>query len=134
MRSLPSVFGQRLAAAEESLRSWPARAALPHLRERVGQEIRALLDRLAARLASARERLGIAAGSLGALDPLRVLARGYAVAYKEGEPAPLTSAGSVAPGDRVRVLLARGEIGARVTDVGNDEERTRRGNREEVER
>jgi exodeoxyribonuclease VII large subunit len=78
------------------------------------QERRATADRMAARLASANEKLGLAAGRLEALSPLRVLARGYAIVTKEGEAKPVTDAASLAAGDGVRVRLARGRAVARI--------------------
>jgi exodeoxyribonuclease VII large subunit len=69
---------------------------------------------MAARLASANEKLGVAAGRLEALSPLRVLARGYAIVNKEGERAPVTNAADLAPGDDVRLQLARGRAAARI--------------------
>ena len=69
---------------------------------------------MAARLASANEKLGLAAGRLEALSPLRVLARGYAIVTKEGETAPVTDAAALTPGDGVRMRLARGRAVARI--------------------
>jgi exodeoxyribonuclease VII large subunit len=65
--------------------------------------------------AASRAKLGAAAGRLRALDPLAILSRGYAVVRKEGSSSPLTDARRVSPGDRVRIRLARGELGATVT-------------------
>src|ERR1019366_6607607 len=67
-----------------------------------------------ARVAAANEKLGVAAGRLEALSPLRVLARGYAIVTKEGEAAPVTDAAILAAGDAVRVRLARGRASARI--------------------
>jgi exodeoxyribonuclease VII large subunit len=69
---------------------------------------------MAARVAAANEKLGVAAGRLEALSPLRVLARGYAIVTKEGEAAPVTDAAILAAGDAVRVRLARGRASARI--------------------
>jgi exodeoxyribonuclease VII large subunit len=125
MGRLPLVFGERLARAEAVLVGWPARAALPHLRTRIDQEERALADRMTARLAGAHESLGVAAGRLDALNPLRVLARGYSVTYREGEAAPLIDAAAVKPGDALRIRLAKGEIGATVVRSVHAEETNR---------
>ena len=77
-------------------------------------------ERLERRLGASRERLGALAASLSALDPLRVLARGYSVTYVEGATAPLVDAEGVAPGDALRIVLARGTVRARVTDISKD--------------
>lgn len=52
--------------------------------------------------------LGRAAASLDALSPLKVLGRGYAIAY--GADGVSTSANSFAPGDTVRVRFADGDV------------------------
>lgn len=113
-RRIPSSLSSRISRLEQSVRAWPSRAALPLLLARAAAERRAAADRMAARVASANERLGLAAGRLEALSPLRVLARGYAIVTKEGEAAPVTDAAALAPGDGVRVRLARGRAVARV--------------------
>jgi exodeoxyribonuclease VII large subunit len=75
------------------------------------------------RLAASRARLGSGAGRLRALDPLAILARGYAVVYREGAPgSPLTDAAAVTAGERLRIRLARGGIGAVVEEVLPDRE------------
>jgi exodeoxyribonuclease VII large subunit len=99
------------------------RAAFPLRRARADAAQAAAAERLARRLGAGRERLGALAGALSALDPLRVLARGYSVTYREGAKAPLTDAGEVAAGDALRVVLARGSLRARVTDTERDGER-----------
>jgi exodeoxyribonuclease VII large subunit len=113
-RRIPSALAARVAAAERSVAGWVDRAAFPLLLARVGGERRTAADRMAARVAAASEKLGVAAGRLEALSPLRVLARGYAIVTKEGQTAPVTDAATLAAGDAVRVKLARGRASARV--------------------
>ena len=64
----------------------------------------------------AKKRLGLAAASLDALSPLAVLQRGYAIAQSE-DGALLRNANQVSIGDRVKVRLARGRVGATVDDI-----------------
>jgi exodeoxyribonuclease VII large subunit len=117
------------------------RAAMRALIERRARGYRALRQRLEQRdlarhLASMRGRLGGAdgrltasaertrmradarfralAGRLESLSPLAVLGRGYAVCWNADRTAIVRSAASVAPGDRVHVTLANGEIDCRV--------------------
>jgi exodeoxyribonuclease VII large subunit len=113
-RRIPSSLAARVGALEKEIQGWIDRAAFPLLLRRVASERRAAADRMAARLASANEKLGVAAGRLEALSPLRVLARGYAILTKEGETTPVTDAASLAAGDGVRVRLARGRAVARI--------------------
>jgi exodeoxyribonuclease VII large subunit len=113
-RRIPSTLLSRVFRLEQSVAAWVDRAAFPFLRDRVAGERRAAADRMAARVASANEKLGVAAGRLEALSPLRVLARGYAIVTKEGEAAPVTDAASLAAGDGVSLRLARGRAAARI--------------------
>ena len=82
------------------------------------REGRALLDGPASELSRA-------AASLDALSPLKVLARGYGIAYGDGGVA--TSAASFTAGDSVRVRFADGDIFGTVertqlSDTANDKE------------
>jgi exodeoxyribonuclease VII large subunit len=54
------------------------------------------------------------AGRLETLSPLAVLARGYAVCWNEDRTQVIRDAAVTAPGDRVRVTLATGELDCRV--------------------
>ena len=115
MRGLPTVYRERLQHAESEVLAWPARAGIPFKAAAVSRESRALRESLRNRLGSADDRLASLAGRLSSLDPLRILARGYAVAYRDGESTPLTEASQAAPGDTLRVVLSRGELSATVT-------------------
>lgn len=117
VRGLPARFRESFLEAEGALLGWPARAALPLRAQALARDERALRDRTAARVLAAGEALEAAAGRLHALSPLRVLARGYAVAYREAESVakPLLDAGGLAAGDAIAVRLARGTFGAKVT-------------------
>ena len=52
---------------------------------------------------------------LDAMSPLKILARGYGVASKEGRI--ITDINSVSRGDKINVMLGGGEIGCEVTEV-----------------
>ena len=73
----------------------------------------------AARLALARSagRLEVAAAGLKALDPDRVLARGY-VRLEQAGGRPITSIAHLASGDRVRARLQDGQATLDVVDAG----------------
>ncbi|MEW6321664.1 MAG: exodeoxyribonuclease VII large subunit [Acidobacteriota bacterium] len=92
--------------------------------------VRSRLVERDARLQAAitRRRLGLAArfGAVSArlegLSPLAVLGRGYAVAWDATRTRVLRDAAAVAPGDRVRVTLGRGELDCRVEGThGSDD-------------
>ena len=117
---IPSSLLSLVSRLEQNVSSWVDRAAFPLLLGRVAAERRAAADRMAARVASANESLGVAVAQLEALSPLRVLARGYAIVTKEGEAAPVTDAAALAPGDGVRMRLARGRAVARILSTENE--------------
>jgi exodeoxyribonuclease VII large subunit len=52
---------------------------------------------------------------LDAMSPLKILARGYGVASKEGKI--LSDINSVKKGDKIDVMLSGGKIGCEVTEV-----------------
>lgn len=72
-----------------------------------------LLSAFQARLAKDRAALGARASALDAMSPLKVLARGYAIAEKEDGTILRRAAGAV-PGERLRLTLADGRVNVRV--------------------
>jgi len=78
-----------------------------------------LAARAESRVAAERMRLDALRGKLDALSPGRVLARGYALVTAE-DGRLLTDAHRASPGDCLRVRLARGALGAKVTEVYGD--------------
>jgi exodeoxyribonuclease VII large subunit len=65
----------------------------------------------------ARERLAAAAARLDAGSPLHLLARGYSVSWREGNPTALTSTVGLEPGDTVVTQLADGRLWSRVERI-----------------
>jgi exodeoxyribonuclease VII large subunit len=109
-----------LSARASALRKLRDRLQLQHPRERLHRlhrEVSRLEEKLAALarrlLSSRRQRFESLAGRLDALSPLRVLARGYAVAFDQRGRA-LLSADQVQPGESLRVRLHEGELDASV--------------------
>jgi exodeoxyribonuclease VII large subunit len=76
---------------------------------------------LAARIRSAEEGLAHRRQRLDALSPLGVLARGYSITFDDETGTVLRAASDTGPGRRVRVRLARGQLGARVEETHRDE-------------
>jgi exodeoxyribonuclease VII large subunit len=118
---LDHAVADRLARARERTAALDRRLARRDVR-RVAADWRARLvgaeGRLRAQMTAARSRADVrvreAAARLHALSPLAVLGRGYAVCWNEARTSIIRSAGAVAPGDRVRVTLAEGELACRV--------------------
>ena len=107
--------GHRLDALEHRLA-----ATLPAHLQRARQLPQALAERLQRAVAQALQRedtrLAMAAGRLAALDPQRVLQRGYA--WVEGaDGRPVLSVHALAPGQQVRAVWADGAARAEVLAV-----------------
>ena len=114
----PAEYAKRIARALESLRAFPRRAELARKRDAT-ESLRSHLARAMARaLERGRGRLSGAAEKLQLVSPLAVLARGYAVAYREGGSSPLVSAAEVRTGDRIRVRVSEGQFSAVVGERG----------------
>jgi exodeoxyribonuclease VII large subunit len=82
------------------------------MRTRLGA-VNAPLLRFPAQVARERERLRSTAATLGAVSPLSVLSRGYAIAFsrtKRGKRKPIMDVNAVAIGDPVEVQLKTGRL------------------------
>jgi exodeoxyribonuclease VII large subunit len=114
----PAELAGRVAAAVRILRDFTRVTELPRRRDAVAGARSMLRERIGRLLERRRGRLRELAQKLEVLSPLAVLARGYAVAYREGGTTPILAASSVAVGDRIRVRLHEGELGAVVREGG----------------
>ncbi|HEY7336328.1 MAG TPA: exodeoxyribonuclease VII large subunit [Bryobacteraceae bacterium] len=98
----------RLARLDVRLRIAESRRRLEACEAKVQREIRLRLSR-------AHAALGPLEAHLAQLSPLKILERGYAIVEREGK---LVKSAQDAPvGSDLRVRLARGELGAKVTRV-----------------
>lgn len=112
----PVEYAGRIARALASLRAFARTAEIARKRE-AAASLRSHLERRMVRGSErGRERLARASDKLQLVSPLAVLARGYAVVYKEGGASPLLAAAEVRIGDRLRVRLSEGQISAVVGD------------------
>lgn len=84
----------------------PARRA-DQLRQRLEQLTARLERRMLLSLETRKQRFGTAAARLGVLSPLETLARGYVVT-ETSEGRLVTTAGSLTPGDRVKLRFRDG--------------------------
>jgi exodeoxyribonuclease VII large subunit len=120
IRSEIAARHRRYVSLWRSLETFDLRRRLARIRERLA----AADGRLAAASARTRHRadgrLRATAARLGALSPLAVLGRGYAVCWNADRTAIVRDAARVAEGDRVRVTLARGELNCHVIDRSHD--------------
>ncbi len=107
---------ERLREAEVRLQARHVGRELPELQRRQ-EGLRARLDVAAGVLVTRRgARLEAVRSQLGALSPLRVLERGYALVYGE-DGSLLRVAEDAREGSVVRARLAQGSLRARVEDV-----------------
>jgi len=112
--ALPGLLAQRQAAL--LLGGEKLRAAIRHAVAARAASAARTLPRLTdaplrARLRESRARLAGASSGLEALSYTRVLERGFAL-VSDAEGHPLTSAKAIAPGTRLRLRLADGEVKA----------------------
>ncbi len=114
----PAEYAGRVAAARRVLGDFPRVVELARTRDRVESLKSMLGERAGRRLERRRAGLRELARKLEILSPLAVLARGYAVAFREGSATPITAAAQVTLGERIRVRLHEGELGAVVRDGG----------------
>ena len=75
------------------------------------------------RISACRAQYAALAAKLDAMSPLKVLARGYSIALN-GEGRALRGASELAAGDKIRLLLARGEAECTVDSVKGDTDGT----------
>ncbi|MGH9793803.1 MAG: exodeoxyribonuclease VII large subunit [Candidatus Acidiferrales bacterium] len=108
---------RRLGVAQLRVRSFDLRARIGALRARFDQRAGELAERMQRRLANERHRLERAMLQLDERSPIRVLERGYAIAY-DAAGNVLRSADQVALGDEIRVQLASGRLSAEVKKKG----------------
>jgi exodeoxyribonuclease VII large subunit len=120
-RMLLGKWSERLAGARPSHRLDRGRADLDGLALRQ----HAAMDRI---LAQNRENLAQLTGSLSALSPLAVLARGYGVVTQRGSTGEsvITRAAQISPGDAFSVRMEDGKIRATAThvDLGEQKDQT----------
>jgi exodeoxyribonuclease VII large subunit len=101
---------RRLEAADRRLERRDVRRVAADLGARLATADARLRAIMTARRLAAGSRAAALGGRLDALSPLGVLARGYAVCWNGERTRIVRDAATLAPGDQVRVTLARGEL------------------------
>jgi exodeoxyribonuclease VII large subunit len=107
--------GARLARGREALALRSPQARLAAQRGRLAAAGRALPRLARGALEAARGRLAAAGASLGALSPLAILGRGYALARRARDGAIVRRAEQVERGEVLAVRVAEAEIEASVS-------------------
>jgi exodeoxyribonuclease VII large subunit len=115
MRGRLDLLGERIEGLARRLQS-PAQR-LSFCRQRLEDLERRLNLAVENVLKGGDGRIATLAGRLDDLSPLRILARGYAIALDEKTGLAVRDAGTLAPGDRLRIRFARGSALAAVEEV-----------------
>lgn len=108
----PARDAARLERVVAALVAFPRVVELPRKRDAVLHHRSALESRLERAVERRRDDLTDCIEKLALVNPFAILARGYAVAYREGTKSPLLAAGQVKSGERIRVRLHEGELQA----------------------
>ncbi len=112
-QSLLRDYHRRLDVAFSRVRHFDFRRSLALTRARLEAGTDALLRTMRARVAEDRARLEQLAGKLGALSPVKILDRGYALIF-DASGALVKDAAQLSPGDEVSARVARGSFTAEV--------------------
>ncbi len=112
-RGRVGVLLSRATQARPQARVAQGRQRVDELAQRLTLLVRRRLDR-------EQGRLQRAAAALEAMSPLAVLGRGYAIAFKDGKV--VRDAAALAPGDKIRVRLMRGQVETTVDAVDKQED------------
>ena len=110
MRAVFDVRARRARALQQRLEQQDLAHRIASMRGRLGRTDARLTASAERTRLRADGRFRALAGRLENLSPLAVLGRGYAVCWNDERTAIVRSAATVAPGDRVHVTLASGEI------------------------
>jgi exodeoxyribonuclease VII large subunit len=122
LRSSQRQIRHRVALATGALRSRNPLARIAGGAALLVQLRGRLVASAAHSLKASRSRFAETVGRLESLSPLGVLARGYSLT-RLPSGAVVRSAGQVAVGDPLEILLYQGALGARVTDVKERDDR-----------
>lgn len=114
IRRALSLARERHRQLETRLARTDLRLRFAEAHRRLDGATRRLTELTSARLARLENRRGVLAGQLQGLSPLAILERGYAIV--EGEAGIVKDAALLSVDAQVRVRLARGRFGARVTE------------------
>ncbi|MBW1785381.1 MAG: exodeoxyribonuclease VII large subunit [Deltaproteobacteria bacterium] len=101
---------ERLLSEWRGLKRRSPLAGVALMGQQLGFQQTSLHRSMAQRLAGAKRSLSLTEKRLHDLSPLSILGRGYSITFKLPEETVLRDAGGTQQGERVRVMLARGEL------------------------
>ena len=109
--------GERIAMLADRLNRRSPALTMRRTEERLGTLALRLDHALSRRLSGLAESLRVASGTLNAVSPLAVLARGYSIARKLPERRVVRDSREIAAGDRLELSLAAGSALCRVEET-----------------
>ena len=112
-REILERMRRRLEAGAAAVRHYDVRRMLVGIGKELDAEVAAMAAAVRRLLLQRRSRLEQFSGELGALSPVAILERGYALVF-DASGKLLKEAAQVKTGDEISVRLARGTISARV--------------------
>jgi exodeoxyribonuclease VII large subunit len=115
-RALLEKTSKSLAALTGRLQANDLRLRFARIRHRQELLRQRMLNVVQSRLWQARRRFELLDAHLGQLSPLLVLGRGYAI-VENADGKVLRASADTSPGDRLKILLQRGEIHAGVLET-----------------
>lgn len=104
---------QELLAIESELKNYTPSAAISAMKERLISNEKRLTEAINICLERKRSKLASEAAALDSLSPLKIMARGYSLVYKENTL--IKSAEELSDGDRITLKFADSEASAVVT-------------------
>jgi exodeoxyribonuclease VII large subunit len=108
-------YRRRLEAAAAAVRHYDVRRMLSGIRKELDSRVAVLAAAMQRELLQGKGRLNHLAGQLGALSPLAILDRGYALVF-DSSGTLLRDASRVAPGEEISARLSRGTLVAIVKE------------------
>ncbi len=105
-----------LAQAAMRLESLKPLTQVKQMQRRADQLRQAITLALSHQIKGGKERLSYLVRHLQAVDPKNLLSKGYSILFAQKGEAVVTSTAQVGPGDRIRALVADGELAMQVVD------------------
>ncbi|MFB9277347.1 exodeoxyribonuclease VII large subunit [Cohnella cellulosilytica] len=113
---------ERAARLAGRLQAVNPRQQVVHARQRVTAAAKGLELAMNSIARDKSSRYGSLVRQLDALSPLKVMARGYSLAYDEGEKKLIRSINEVQPGDLIRIRVTDGKLDCQIWGIHGEEQ------------
>jgi len=122
IRAEQSRAQERVTRLAGRLQAVNPRQQIVHARQRVTAASKGLELAMNAIARDKASRFGSLVRQLDALSPLKVMARGYSLAYDEQEKKLIRSVNEVQPGDLIRLRLTDGKLDCQIWGIHGEEQ------------